>query len=271
MEDLDERRKPMTQRKKGIDVSVYQGDVDWEKVKASGVEFAILRCGYGDDAYFQDDGRFRVNAEACEKIGLPYGVYLYSYADTISHARSEARHALRLLQGRKLSYPVFLDLEDPVTTGKCRESMILSIAKTFVEALEKEGWKAGIYANLSWWRTKLTDPWYRTKPVWLAYWTHAQDPGFACDIWQYSDKGSIPGIRTRVDLDLAFMKPQNSNPPKDPAPDPGWVEYTVRRGDTLWAIARRYHTTYQKIAADNGIPNPNLIYAGQKLKIFPNT
>ncbi len=262
----------MIQRKKGIDVSVYQGDVDWEKVKKSGIEFAILRCGYGDDAYFQDDGRFVFNAEACERIGLPYGVYLYSYADSITHARSEARHALRLLQGRNPSFPVFLDLEDPVTTGKCSDAMILSIAKTFVDAVEKAGRKAGIYANLSWWRSKLTDPWYRTKPVWLAFWTNAQDPGFACDFWQYSDQGSVPGIRTRVDLDYRFVRPGQQDPPKKPDPEkPKYVEYTVRRGDTLWAIARRYHTTYQKIAADNGIPDPDLIYAGQKLKIYPDT
>ena len=95
--------------KRGIDVSAHQGDINWEKAKAAGVEFAIIRCGFGSDIKEQDDGKFQRNVSECERLEIPYGVYLYSYADSMEKARSEARHTLRMLNGRKPDYPVFYD------------------------------------------------------------------------------------------------------------------------------------------------------------------
>ena len=98
--------------KKVIDVSYHNGTIDWEKVKAAGVDGAILRCGYGDNIASQDDKQWKRNADECTRLGIPFGAYLYSYAKSTAQAKSEAEHALRLIKGYKLSYPVYYDLEE---------------------------------------------------------------------------------------------------------------------------------------------------------------
>ena len=95
----------------GIDVSQYQGVIDWDTT-AQYIDFAIIRCGRGSDLTAQDDTKWAVNTAACERLGIPYGVYLYSLAQTDEEARSEAAHALRLLDGKHPQLPVYLDLED---------------------------------------------------------------------------------------------------------------------------------------------------------------
>ena len=133
--------------KKGIDVSAHQGVIDWNAVKSSGIDFAILRCGYGNDDPDQDDAYFLKNVKACEKVGMPYGVYLYSYATSIEDAKSEAAHVMRLIKGLKPEYPIYYDLEDPVT-GNCSNEKILQIAKTFVTTLEKAGYQANVIEGI---------------------------------------------------------------------------------------------------------------------------
>ena len=96
----------------GVDVSRYQGKVDWAKVKADGVSFAILRCGYGKDSVSQDDAYWKINADACKKNGIPFGTYIYSYATTEAAAIGEANHALRLVKDYQLQYPIYFDMED---------------------------------------------------------------------------------------------------------------------------------------------------------------
>ena len=88
--------------RKGIDVSKHQGKINWAKVKAAGIDFAIIRCGYGSDQKDQDDAYWQYNVSECERLGIPYGVYLYSYANTTAKARSEAQHTLRLLKGHSI-------------------------------------------------------------------------------------------------------------------------------------------------------------------------
>lgn len=95
----------------GIDVSKHQGDIDWDTV-AQHIDFAIIRCGFGDDMESQDDPYWYRNVEACTRLGIPFGVYIYSYAMTDEEARSEAQHVLRLLEGYEPTLPVYLDLED---------------------------------------------------------------------------------------------------------------------------------------------------------------
>lgn len=190
--------------KKGIDVSYYQGDIDWEKVKSAGVEFAIIRCGYGMDVKNQDDEKFERNVTECERLGIPYGVYLYSYADSVEKAESEAAHTLRMLNGRKPLYPVYYDLENAQTTGKCSKEQILEIAKTFVSIMEANGLWAGIYANLHWNNTLLTDGWYDSKARWIAQWSDNCTYGGKYGIWQYTSSGRIDGINGNVDLDYAY-------------------------------------------------------------------
>ncbi|MDD5796593.1 MAG: GH25 family lysozyme, partial [Oscillospiraceae bacterium] len=98
--------------KKGVDISASNGNVDVEKIKKAGYEFVMIRCGYGNDDTNQDDSRFENNVRKCEAAGLPWGVYLYSYALNTAEAKSEAQHVLRLLKGKKPSLPIAFDMED---------------------------------------------------------------------------------------------------------------------------------------------------------------
>lgn len=95
----------------GIDVSYAQGKINWEEVKKH-IDFAVIRCGYGDNIKAQDDSFWKYNADECTRLGIPFGVYIYSYAANDEQSRSEAEHVLRLIRGYKLSYPVYLDLEE---------------------------------------------------------------------------------------------------------------------------------------------------------------
>lgn len=198
-------RKMKEIKARGIDVSSHQGVIDWDKVKACGVEFAILRCGYGSDIPSQDDVQFSRNASECARTGIPYGVYLYSYALNAEMAQSEAKHVLRLVKENP-ALPIFLDLEDAATTGKQSNETILEIARTFCEEIEKAGLTAGIYANLNWHRTRLTDGWYNKKPRWLAQ--YSSEPTYNGDymFWQHTSSGSVDGINGRVDMNIAFAE-----------------------------------------------------------------
>ena len=157
--------------KKGIDVSFWNGTIDWEKVKADGIDFAIIRCGYGMDQTDQDDIQWARNVAECERLGIPYGVYLYSYADSTAKASSEADHVLRLLQGHNPTYPVYYDLEDDMVLN-VSASMKGQIAKTFCDKIEAAGYKVGIYSNTTWFNEELTDPVFDNPnwSKWVAQW-----------------------------------------------------------------------------------------------------
>jgi len=189
----------------GIDVSRHQGSINWDAVKAAGIDFAIIRCGYGSDYVDQDDIRWRENVEACERLGIPYGVYLYSYATSLDQARSEAAHALRLLQGTSPSLPVFIDLEEPRTQVLGGE-MITQIANTFCSIMEQNGYKAGVYASLSWWQYYFQD-WFTSNPNyyhWIAHWSSSCGYNGRYEAWQYSNVGSVSGISGRVDMNYWY-------------------------------------------------------------------
>lgn len=184
-----------------IDVSVHQGQIDWGKVK-NHIDGAIIRCGYGSDYAHQDDKRFIQNVEACIQHGIPFGVYLYSYANTINAAKSEAAHVLRLLDPYKndLSYPVYYDLEEAGT-----ENGAVERALVFGDIIESKGYWCGIYANQYWWRTYLKNGLDRfTK--WVAKYSDSKPSGISgtYDIWQYSSKGTVPGIEGNVDMNTCY-------------------------------------------------------------------
>lgn len=187
--------------KKGIDVSYHQGEIDWEAVKQSDVEFVMLRCGVGEDLEVQDDKQWLRNATECERLGIPYGVYLYSFATNETNAASEARHAIRLLQGRKLSYPVYYDLEADSISG-LTNAQYTKNAKVFCNALNKAGYETGIYANYSWFTTKLTDPWFDTQSKWIARYNTVCGYEKSYQMWQSTDQGIVPGIKGYVDINF---------------------------------------------------------------------
>lgn len=184
---------------KVIDVSVWQGEIDWEKVKNQ-IDGVIIRCGYGENITKQDDKQWKRNADECTRLGIPFGVYIYSYAKTIEGARSEAEHVLRLVKGYKLSFPIYLDLEEAGTEKGAVERAIV-----FGDIIEKAGYWCGIYANQYWWRTFLKDGLNRfTK--WVAKYSQNAPSGISgtYDIWQYSSTGKIDGIKGNVDMNECY-------------------------------------------------------------------
>ena len=182
---------------KVIDVSYHNGTIDWAKVKASGVDGAIIRCGFGSNMSSQDDTQWKRNADECTRLGIPFGTYLYSYANTESKARSEAEHVLRLVKGYKLSYPIYYDLEEPGT-----QSGAVNRMKIFAEIIENAGYWVGVYCNKSWWDNTLKSLGDRyTK--WIARYNSTLGMS-GVDMWQYTSSGSVSGISGRVDMNHCY-------------------------------------------------------------------
>ena len=179
---------------KGIDISYHNGTINWDKVKNSDVDFVIIRCGYGDNYTSQDDKKWLENVQACESRGIPYGVYIYSYAENVAQAQSEADHVLRLIRGHKLSYPVFYDLEDEPTTGRHTNQEILNMTRTFCTAIQNAGYNVGVYANKYWFTSKLTDSYYDTLPKWVAQYNSKCTYAKEYMMWQCADDGKVNGI-----------------------------------------------------------------------------
>lgn len=190
-------------QKVGVDVSKWQGEINWAKVKKA-VDFAIIRCGYGANIASQDDEYWERNASECERLGIPYGVYLYSYAGNDEGARSEADHAIRLLKGHDPSLPVFFDAEENGTQRISKKT-----AQIFIDRIRRAGYLAGVYASRIWYTTWLEG--VDADSVWIAdYGTNSGEPqkkpvvGVDVDIWQYTSKGSVNGISGDVDMNILY-------------------------------------------------------------------
>ena len=196
---------------KGIDVSYHNGTIDWKRVKQSEVEYAIIRCGYGTNDKSQDDKKWEENVKGCTDNNIPYGVYLYSYADTVEKASSEADHAIRLLQGKKFKYPVYYDLEEDAIRKRLSKTEIANIAKTFCNKLSAKGYTVGIYANKDWFTNYLTDSCFNNWTKWVAQYNTVCNYQGKYDMWQCSSTGSVPGISGKVDLNYSYSPFENSN------------------------------------------------------------
>ncbi len=184
-----------------IDVSTWQGDIDWTKVKKAGYEHAIIRAGFGREAS-QVDNKFERNYKNARAAGVKLGAYWYSYADSVEDAKREAAACLAVLKGKSLQMPVFFDMEESFQT-KFGKTTLTNMAKAFCDAIIKGGFRSGVYSNLNWFSNYLDFEGLReTYPVWLAqYHTEAQLP---CDIWQYSSEGTVSGIEGSVDMNIIY-------------------------------------------------------------------
>ena len=191
--------------KKGIDVSVWQGNIDWAKASQS-IDFCIIRAGYGNNT---KDKKFDQNFTGCKNNGVKVGVYWYNYAKTVDGAKAEARGLLSVLNNRELDYPVWYDIEEKATfnTGKTNVS---AMTKAFCEIVEKAGYKVGIYSSKSGLQTYFTNEVKDKYEIWVA---NVGKNGNALsstsyagryEIWQYSWKGRIAGINGDVDLDYCY-------------------------------------------------------------------
>ncbi len=187
---------------KGIDVSSYQGRIDWNKVKPY-IDFAIIRCGWGNDSRHQDDAYFERNAKMCKELNIPFGVYLYSYATNIDDARSEVEHTLRLIRDKKLEYPVFLDVESRRQKALRKEDLI-EIVKYYCEEMERNGYYVGIYASLDTFKSNLDSRELDAFDKWVAEWNDRFTYTGRAGMWQHTSYEELAGIRGRVDGDIAF-------------------------------------------------------------------
>ena len=189
---------------KGIDVSEFQGKIDWEKVKATGIKYAILRCGYGIDTTNQDDSYFERNIEECERLGIPYGVYLFSYANTVEKAKSEAQHTLRLIKGHKLALGVWYDIEDNNTSGKASKETLTNIINTYCNTIKNAGYECGVYASVSWLDSKIEKQIKNAFPIWVAQYYSKCEYKEKYVLWQYTSDGKVDGISGRVDMNYLY-------------------------------------------------------------------
>lgn len=185
--------------RRGVDLSEMNGSVDFPALKAAGVEFVIIRCGYGGDFVHQDDARFRENVEKADDAGMPWGAYLYSYAKDVSMARDEAQHTLRLLNGRKPAYGVWYDVEDTQQAG-CD---LVSICEAYCTAIESAGCYCGIYSMLSWLNGKLNSSRLDKYDKWVADWDTSCGYQKPYGMWQYTDRLMIGG--RAFDGNLAYL------------------------------------------------------------------
>lgn len=331
-----------------IDVSEHNGTINWDAVKAAGIQGAIIRCGYGMDIAKQDDKQWSRNVSECERLRIPYGVYLYSYATNSEKAKSEAQHVLRLIKGRKLSFPVYYDLEQSGIEG-----VAVANAKVFGDLIEAAGYWCGVYYNRDWHNRVIKGQLDRFTRWGAGYGTNngqmqeKYKPGFGEDMWQYTSVGKVNGISGNVDMNECYRDfPAEIGGESTPAPAPQpiptpttkykegdhvvfstcypsstdpiskaipagkmarnhgvitkvipgahnpyllddglcWVNdgdirgfygggssgtqyYTVQSGDCLSVIAQKYGTTVSQLQSWNDISNPNLIYAGQRLRV----
>ena len=201
------------EKKKGIDVSLHQGVIDWDKVlKEEKIEFAILQAGYGRLAS-QKDPQFERNYSECKRLGIPVGAYWYSYAVTADEAKLEAAACLEVIKGKKFEYPIYFDIEErrqQLGMGKVTE-----MCKAFCQALEAANYWVGIYSYKTFLETYI-DKTVRTRyAVWLAHYTSSTTYKEPYGIWQYSvagnksndivKKGKVAGVNGECDLDYAYI------------------------------------------------------------------
>lgn len=199
----------------GIDVSRWNEDINWDKVKEAGIEYAIIRAGYRGSVTgtLVEDKYFRKNIESAIKAGIPVGLYFFTQATTEVEAVEEASMVLALCKEYDITYPIFIDTEKAGENGRANEldkKKRTAVCQTFCETIRNGGYKAGIYASKNWFENKLdmnllSDDIY----IWLAQYGDEVTYDGKYHMWQYTSSGRVLGIEGRVDLNLSFLEPAN--------------------------------------------------------------
>ena len=284
---------------KGIDVSKWNGKLTEKDL--AGLDFVMIRCGIGSDFKHQDDEQFENNVALCEKLKIPYGIYLYSYANCIEKAVSEAAHIKRLANGKTAKMGLWIDIED-AKLPKNKSFLVQIVKKICDEA------GCGIYASLDWFNNRLDDTSLDKYDKWVAQWASKCTYNKPYVMWQYTDKLEING--KRFDGDYYYGKNGSNQPSNDISkktidelakeviegkygngaerkkalgdrydevqkrvnelmqkPKDEGLYHIVKKGETLSKIAKQYGTTWQALKKLNGIKDANKIYVGQKIKI----
>lgn len=197
---------------RGIDVSTYNGTIDWTAVKNSGISFVIIRCGFrgytkGGLIY---DSKYKSYIQGATAAGLKVGLYFFSQAKNEAEAVEEASLCVNLAQGNTISYPIFIDSEyaNSSRTGRADgldKATRTAVCKAFCETIKSAGYTPGVYASKSWLNDKLDAGQLSSYKIWLAHYTGQTDYTGKYDLWQHTAKGSVNGIKGNVDLDISYL------------------------------------------------------------------
>lgn len=194
----------------GIDVSKWQGDIDWDKVREDGVEFVMIRCGYRGSVTgaLVEDPKFLANIRGAKRAGLKVGVYFFTQAVNEVEAVEEASMVIALCDGYDLDYPVVIDSEGAGGEGRADSLDVetrTKVCAAFCETIENAGYEAGVYASRSWYNANLEVDDLDDYRIWLAEYRSTPLYSGYYDMWQYTSKGKIDGIEGNVDLNISYM------------------------------------------------------------------
>ena len=208
-------------KEKLIDVSTWNGNIDWDKVYKSGVRYAMIRSSFGVENPNQVDNKFVRNITNAQRAGVKCGIYHYSYAKSAAEAKKEAEFCLKTIKGYKLDLPVAFDIEDSSQTHLGKDTLT-SIVIAFCDRIKSAGYRPMLYCNPNWLCNYLhKDKLINKYDIWLANWG-VSAPSYNCAIWQYSENGSVPGISGSVDMnwiykDYTSTKPATTKPVTKPS------------------------------------------------------
>lgn len=197
----------------GVDVSVHQGQIDWNQVAQSDVQFAMVRLayrGWGSEGVIRADGRGLENLQGAKEAGLKVGVYFFSQATSVEEAIEEARFLLEMLDGQELDMPVVFDwenvAEEDARTNDVDRETLNACALAFCKEIEDAGYDAMVYFYLSLarWQLDLLALQQAGYDFWLALYSDKLNYAYRVQMWQYSNDGNVPGIKTKVDMNLYF-------------------------------------------------------------------
>lgn len=185
---------------KGIDVSTWQGNIDFNKVKAAGIDFVIIRAGYAQ----RKDNWFEANYKKAKAAGLKVGAYWYSYASTVAGGTAEAKFCASVLKGKQFEYPIYFDLEEQSQLAK-GQSFCSQLVSAFCNEMERQGYYAGFYASLYTANNYVSTAVRNRYAFWCAQWASRCTYKGTFGLWQYSSKGSVNGISGAVDMDISYI------------------------------------------------------------------
>lgn len=193
---------------RGIDVSKYQGTIDWGAVAASGINFAIIRVGYrgSSSGALVQDPYFKKNISGATKAGIKVGLYFFTQAVNEAEAVEEASMAMSLASGYKVTYPIFIDTES-ASGGRANglsKSARTAVVKAFCQTVRNGGYKAGVYASKAWYANQLNASELNGYCIWVAQYNSSCTYSGKYDMWQYSSKGSVSGIKGNVDMNISY-------------------------------------------------------------------
>ena len=236
-------------KEKLIDVSTWNGNIDWDKVYKSGVRYAMIRSSFGIENPNQIDNKFVRNIENAIKVGIKCGIYHYSYARSVAEAKKEADFCLKTIKNYKIDLPVAFDIEDSSQTNLGKDTLT-SIVIAFCDRIKSAGYTPMLYCNPSWLNSYLhKDKLLGKYDLWLAHWG-VSSPGFDCTIWQYSENGSISGISGNVDMNWIF-KDYTSTKPSTTKPSTTTKPSNVKKTDYSVKVTAQAGLNVRKGAGTN--------------------